>query len=432
MMKRREAAGTIDHPSTRRDHAAQLPPRLPPRPVARAAHALARSVEHGTLRHDPGSERVHLHGQHPRLVTDPEAPCLKVPCLVFCGEFDELPVACSARIHRCPSRFAPQGLRRLLHMRSTRTRTGTSRSFGASSRVEGVKRTLALFHRYAPRSSSAACVALMGLTGASLVFKDEIEARTHPERALDGARAPPSRMKAVLRTTLATVPNANGLHHPRDGGNAFRVVVDAAPPAALRRPTRRRLSGTVRTDYGSSGSSACTRTCWERRGGIGRTGSSAWRSWPRPGLPMISPVAGSWPALSPSSGHACCWHSACDPRCRERVTGGRRQGGSIRKPRDVRTAMRSLRPTRHPAQALRASWWCGRGDDLSACMRRHLLAAGAWAASRFDAAATRRVFGRRAPAIFAQRGAATLRLASAAATRVSCSGWWLHRLIPLC
>jgi len=100
MMKRREAAGTIDHP----EYQAAIT-LLNYRHVCRLdqwPEPLTRSLAQWNM-----GPYVTIQGPNEFTYTGnirdwsliPKLPALKVPCLVFCGEFDELPVACSARIH---------------------------------------------------------------------------------------------------------------------------------------------------------------------------------------------------------------------------------------------------------------------------------------------------------------------------------------------
>ena len=100
MMKRREAAGTIDHP----EYQAAIT-LLNYRHVCRLdqwPEPLTRSLAQWNM-----GPYVTIQGPNEFTYTGnirdwsliPKLPQLRVPTLVFCGEFDELPVACSARIH---------------------------------------------------------------------------------------------------------------------------------------------------------------------------------------------------------------------------------------------------------------------------------------------------------------------------------------------
>jgi proline iminopeptidase len=100
MMKRREAAGTIEHP----EYQAAIT-LLNYRHVCRLdqwPEPLTRSLAQWNM-----GPYVAIQGPNEFTYTGnirdwsliPKLPGLEVPCLVFCGEFDELPVACSARIH---------------------------------------------------------------------------------------------------------------------------------------------------------------------------------------------------------------------------------------------------------------------------------------------------------------------------------------------
>jgi proline iminopeptidase len=100
MMKRREAAGTIEHP----EYQAAIT-LLNYRHVCRLdqwPEPLTRSLAQwnmGPYTTIQGPNEFTYTGNIRDWSLIPKLPGLKVPCLVFCGEFDELPVACSARIH---------------------------------------------------------------------------------------------------------------------------------------------------------------------------------------------------------------------------------------------------------------------------------------------------------------------------------------------
>ena len=87
------------------------------------------------------------------------------------------------------------------------------------------KQRLVALHRWAALTAGI-FLATMGLTGATLVFKDEIEARTHPERFL---LVGPPRYEAVLANVRAAAPGARTytIHIPA-AEHAFRVDANAA------------------------------------------------------------------------------------------------------------------------------------------------------------------------------------------------------------
>ncbi|HYC38590.1 MAG TPA: proline iminopeptidase-family hydrolase [Usitatibacter sp.] len=100
MMKRREAEGTIDHP----EYQAAIT-LLNYRHVCRLdawPEPLTRSLAQWNM-----GPYVTIQGPNEFTYTGnirdwsliPKLGELRIPCLVFCGEFDELPAACSARIH---------------------------------------------------------------------------------------------------------------------------------------------------------------------------------------------------------------------------------------------------------------------------------------------------------------------------------------------
>lgn len=100
MMKRHEAAGTLEHPEYKA--AITL---LNYRHVCRLAvwpAPLTRSLEQwnmGPYETIQGPNEFTYTGNIRDWTLIPKLGALRVPCLVLCGEFDELPVACSARIH---------------------------------------------------------------------------------------------------------------------------------------------------------------------------------------------------------------------------------------------------------------------------------------------------------------------------------------------
>lgn len=100
MMKRHEAAGTLDHPEYQAAvtilnyrHVCRLS--AWPEPLTRSL-AQWNMGPYVTIQ---GPNEFTYTGNIRDWTLIPRLPELKVPCLVFCGEFDELPVACSARIH---------------------------------------------------------------------------------------------------------------------------------------------------------------------------------------------------------------------------------------------------------------------------------------------------------------------------------------------
>lgn len=100
MMKRREADGTIDHP----EYQAAIT-LLNYRHVCRLEtwpEPLTRSLAQwnmGPYKTIQGPNEFTYTGNIKDWSLIPRLRELRVPCLVLCGEFDELPVACSARIH---------------------------------------------------------------------------------------------------------------------------------------------------------------------------------------------------------------------------------------------------------------------------------------------------------------------------------------------
>lgn len=100
MMKRREAAGTIDHP----EYQAAIT-LLNYRHVCRLdswPEPLTRSLAQwnmGPYTAIQGPNEFTYTGSIQGWTAIPRLRDLHVPCLVLCGEHDELPVACSARIH---------------------------------------------------------------------------------------------------------------------------------------------------------------------------------------------------------------------------------------------------------------------------------------------------------------------------------------------
>lgn len=100
MMKRREAAGTIDHP----EYQAAIT-LLNYRHVCRLdqwPEPLTRSLAQwnmGPYQAIQGPNEFTYTGNIRDWTLIPRLGDLHVPCLVLCGEHDELPVACSARIH---------------------------------------------------------------------------------------------------------------------------------------------------------------------------------------------------------------------------------------------------------------------------------------------------------------------------------------------
>jgi proline iminopeptidase len=100
MMKRHEADGTIDHPEYQAAitllnyrHVCRL--QTWPEPLTRS---LAQ-WNMGPYTAIQGPNEFTYTGNIRDWSLIPKLPALRVPCLVFCGEHDELPVACSARIH---------------------------------------------------------------------------------------------------------------------------------------------------------------------------------------------------------------------------------------------------------------------------------------------------------------------------------------------
>ncbi|MGE0521185.1 MAG: proline iminopeptidase-family hydrolase [Candidatus Binatia bacterium] len=100
MMKRREADGTIDHPEYQAAitllnyrHVCRL--ETWPTPLTRS---LAQ-WNMGPYRTIQGPNEFTYTGNIKDWSLIPKLRELRLPCLVLCGEFDELPVACSARIH---------------------------------------------------------------------------------------------------------------------------------------------------------------------------------------------------------------------------------------------------------------------------------------------------------------------------------------------
>ncbi len=100
MMKRHEAAGTISHP----EYQAAIT-LLNYRHVCRLAawpEPLTRSLAQwnmGPYETIQGPNEFTYTGNIRDWTLIPKLGDLQVPCLVLCGEHDELPIACSARIH---------------------------------------------------------------------------------------------------------------------------------------------------------------------------------------------------------------------------------------------------------------------------------------------------------------------------------------------
>ncbi len=100
MMKRREAEGTLDHP----EYQAAIT-LLNYRHVCRLdtwPEPLTRSLEQwnmGPYKTIQGPNEFTYTGNIRDWSLIPRLGDLRIPCLVLCGEHDELPVACSARIH---------------------------------------------------------------------------------------------------------------------------------------------------------------------------------------------------------------------------------------------------------------------------------------------------------------------------------------------
>ena len=100
MMKRREAEGSIDHP----EYQAAIT-LLNHRHVCRLdtwPEPLTRSLAQwnmGPYKTIQGPNEFTYTGNIRDWTLIPKLPELRVPCLVLCGEFDELPPACSERIH---------------------------------------------------------------------------------------------------------------------------------------------------------------------------------------------------------------------------------------------------------------------------------------------------------------------------------------------
>jgi len=100
MMKRREATGTIEHP----EYQAAIT-LLNYRHVCRLdqwPEPLTRSLAQwnmGPYRTIQGPNEFTYTGNIRDWSLIPKLGELRIPCLVLCGEHDELPVACSARIH---------------------------------------------------------------------------------------------------------------------------------------------------------------------------------------------------------------------------------------------------------------------------------------------------------------------------------------------
>jgi proline iminopeptidase len=100
MMKRREAAGTIEHP----EYQAAIT-LLNYRHVCRLdqwPEPLTRSLAQwnmGPYKTIQGPNEFTYTGNIRDWSLIPKLGELRIPCLVLCGEHDELPVACSARIH---------------------------------------------------------------------------------------------------------------------------------------------------------------------------------------------------------------------------------------------------------------------------------------------------------------------------------------------
>ena len=100
MMKRHEAAGTLEHPEYKAAitllnyrHVCRLP--VWPEPLTRSL-AQWNMGPYETIQ---GPNEFTYTGNIRDWTLIPKLGALRVPCLVLCGEFDELPVACSARIH---------------------------------------------------------------------------------------------------------------------------------------------------------------------------------------------------------------------------------------------------------------------------------------------------------------------------------------------
>lgn len=100
MMKRREADGSIDHPEyqaaiTLLNHRHVCRLDIWPEPLTRS---LAQ-WNMGPYKTIQGPNEFTYTGNIRDWTLIPKLGELKVPCLVLCGEFDELPPACSYRIH---------------------------------------------------------------------------------------------------------------------------------------------------------------------------------------------------------------------------------------------------------------------------------------------------------------------------------------------
>lgn len=100
MMKRHEAEGTLDHPQYQAAvtilnyrHVCRL--QAWPEPLTRSL-AQWNMGPYTTIQ---GPNEFTYTGNIRDWSLLPKLGELRVPCLVLCGEFDELPVACSARIH---------------------------------------------------------------------------------------------------------------------------------------------------------------------------------------------------------------------------------------------------------------------------------------------------------------------------------------------
>ncbi len=100
MMKRREGDGTIDHPEYQAAitllnyrHVCRLD--VWPEPLTRSL----KQWNTGPYRTIQGPNEFTYTGNIRHWTLVPKLGALRVPCLVLCGEFDELPPACSYRIH---------------------------------------------------------------------------------------------------------------------------------------------------------------------------------------------------------------------------------------------------------------------------------------------------------------------------------------------
>jgi uncharacterized iron-regulated membrane protein len=109
------------------------------------------------------------------------------------------------------------------------------------------KQKLVALHRWAALTAGI-FLATMGLTGATLVYKDEIEARAHPERFVPDA---PANYEAVLATARSVVPGARTytIRIPH-AGHSFVVDANGADARRLHVDPRdgRLISEAGRTD----------------------------------------------------------------------------------------------------------------------------------------------------------------------------------------